>query len=225
MIPNEVIFIVQILITLGAVLAASRLGEYALVSVMCLFVIIANMFVTQTILLFGATATSTDAFMVSLSLAVLLLQKQYGEVQARRAILISFIGLFLFTLLSIIHLWYVPAPTDIMHAAFVLLLTPVPRILIASALAYGSAQLVNIWLFRLLHKAMGNRWLMLQTYGAVTCSQILDTLLFTILGLYGVVAHLTSVAFVSMVIKMVTVLVSAPLFKLAQSLRFIFPKS
>lgn len=221
MLPNELIFIMHVVVALGAVLAAARWGQCALVSVVCLLMVVANIFVTQTILLCGATATSVDAFVVSSSLAVLLLQKQYGDAQAKQAVLLSFGCLVLFTLLSAIHLLYIPAPTDMMRMAFVLILMPVPRILCASVVAYGSAQLINLWLFKWFCSVMENRAPVLQLYGAIIASQIVDTLLFTLLGLYGVVANLGSVMLISIVIKIITVVVSAPLLKLVQSLRVI----
>ena len=165
MIPNELIFVFHTLLVTFGVIIAARYGQQALVSTIVLLTITANLFVTQTIVLCGFTATSTDAFVVGYSLALVLLQENYGLAQARRAIVISFAGFILFTLFSWIQLWYLPAPTDFMHPAFATILYKLPRLLIASAIAYIISQYTNTLLYSQLQKKLPQNWFIARAYG------------------------------------------------------------
>ena len=221
MIANEFIFIAHTLLVTFAVTCAARYGQQALTSIVVLFTLIANLFVTQAIVLAGFTATSTDAFMVGSSLALVLLQEQYGVTQARRAIIISFFGLVLFTLFSLVHMWYTPAPTDFMRPAFAAILYTLPRLLIASASAYLISQYTNTVLYNLLKKKLPQSWFLTRTYGSIVCTQLLDTLLFSFLGLYGIMSNLGSIMLVSASIKLIAILTTVPLMKLLKTIKFI----
>ncbi len=219
MIANEFIFIAHTLLVTFAVTCAARYGQQALVSTIVLLTITANLFLTQTIVLCGFIATSTDAFVVGYSLALILLQENYGLTQARRAIIISFAGLILFTLFSWIQLWYMPAPTDFMQPAFAAILYKLPRLLLASAAAYIVSQYSNTWLYSQLQKKLPHSWFITRTYGSIVCTQLLDTILFSFLGLYGIINELGSIIFVSYSIKLAAIFITTPLLKIFKSLK------
>ena len=219
MIPNELIFVFHTLLVTFGVIIAARYGQQALVSTIVLLTITANLFVTQTIVLCGFIATSTDAFVVGYSVALVLLQENYGLAQARRAIVISFAGFILFTLFSWIQLWYLPAPTDFMHPAFATILYKLPRLLIASAIAYIISQYTNTLLYSQLQKKLPQNWFLARTYGSIVSTQLLDTALFSFLGLYGVINNVGSIIFVSYSIKLAAIFITVPLLKILKSLK------
>ena len=221
MIPNELIFLVHALAVAGVVILAARWSQTALVSTVVLFTLAANLFVTKTIVLGSFVATSTDAFVIGYSLAITLLQEYYGRAQARNAIATGFAALAAFALFSQIHLWYMPAPTDTMHAAFMTILHVVPRLLLASAIAYLTAEYLNTVIYTFLQKNLPVSWLLTRTYSSIIITQFLDTVLFALIGLYGVVTPLFSIIFVSYGIKMIMLMLTIPLLTLCKKFKLL----
>ena len=61
---NELIFLFHILLVLSFVLGALRLGKNALLSLLALQAILANLFVVKQISLFGFAVTCSDVFAI-----------------------------------------------------------------------------------------------------------------------------------------------------------------
>jgi len=221
MIPNELIFLVHALAVTSVVILAARWSQAALTSTIVLFTLAANLFVTKTITLCGFIATSTDAFVIGYSLAITLLQEYYGRAQARRAIIVGFAGLAAFALFSQLHLWYLPAPTDTMHPAFSTILHVIPRLLLASALAYLVAEYLNTVIYGFLQKSLPSSWLLTRTYSSIIFTQFLDTVLFAFIGLYGVITPLFSIILVSYTIKIITLALTVPLLSLCKKFKLL----
>ena len=102
------------------------MGVEALTAVLISYCLLANLFVLKTITLFGLTATAADAFTIGATLALNLIQEYYGKERARLAIWANMLILILYTLVTIIHLAYVPSPTDTANCFYVMLLAPTP---------------------------------------------------------------------------------------------------
>ena len=71
---NELIFLSQIFLISASTLAALYIGKEALISLICLQCVLANIFVLKEITLCGLTATGSDAFTVGIVLGLNLLQ-------------------------------------------------------------------------------------------------------------------------------------------------------
>ena len=121
---NELIFIVYILVVSIAAIIASKWGKDALVGLICVQAVLMNLFVIKQITLFGLTATASDALAVGTTLSLNLLQEYYQKSAAQRAIWISFFCSLFYTGIALLHLAYIPAPTDTSSAFFAALLTP-----------------------------------------------------------------------------------------------------
>lgn len=218
MIANELIFIIHTCIITISVTVAAYLGKEALVSLIMLFVFMANLFVTQAITLFGFTATSSEAFIVGCSLSLILLQEHYGSTTARRAIIISFFGLITALIMTRVQLWYLPIPSDIMQPAFRTILQYTPRIVLASIIAYLLSQYSNSIIYAFLQKKLPHSWFTIKAYCALACAHLIDTLAFAFIGLYGIIHPITSVILVSYLIKIVTIVIASPLVSLGNRL-------
>ena len=206
--------------------------------------ILANLFVTKQIVLFGFIATASDALAVGCTLGLNLLQEYYGKAQAQKAVIVSFLCLVVYTILSALHVLYVPAPSDITQTCFTTILSGMPRIIAASLTAYFIVQNLDCWLYGKLkekfnkppknsHKPLAPSEIpeefiiegsakngfnfTLKNYISVSITQLLDTVLFTFLGLYKLSPQFDSlnvmyqIIFVSYTIKIATILVSAPI--------------
>ncbi len=117
------------------------------------------------------------------------LTEVYGYKKSRRVIWTGFFLLLLSTLtLGLVNT--LPAPTDAFSQksaeAFTAILGLVPRIVLASLVAYFVGEFVNSYILARLKVATNGRWLALRTIGSTLVGQGLDTALFLLIAFYGV---------------------------------------
>jgi uncharacterized integral membrane protein (TIGR00697 family) len=208
---NELIFFAHLFTLLASLLGALKLGKEALVGLICVLAVLMNIFVLKQITLFGLTVTATDAFAVSVTLGFNLLQEYYGIKITRQAIWISFYVSIVALILSTIHVWYLPSVTDIYHCHFESILSVMPRIVIASLTTYIIVMQVDALIYKALKKRFGSSHMVLRNYASIAFSQLLDTLLFSFLGLWGMVPYLSHIILVSYTIKIITIFCITPL--------------
>lgn len=208
---NILIFISQILLILGFTYGALRLGRQALVTLVTLLAILANFFVLKQIPLLGFHVTCSDALVIGSVLGLNLLREHFGKEAAKETTKICFFFMVFFTLLSNLHLRFVPSPFDTAHFAYAKLLTPTPRLLIASISTFWIVQQIDIRLFGWISHLLPKSPFPYRSGISLTLSQLLDTLLFTFLGLYGMVDRLGDIILVSFAIKVATILLMNPL--------------
>jgi uncharacterized integral membrane protein (TIGR00697 family) len=199
---NSVIFMLHTALVTSSLLVATRHSKGALVACITLLCVLSNIFVLKEISLFGFQATPTDALAIGTMLGLSLMQEYYGKAAARQTIIISFAVGFLYTLLTLFQRAYIPCETDTAHAHFMYLLTPMPRIMLASLVSYAISQYVDYAVFAQLKNYTHGRFFAVRLYGAAIISQLVDTLLFTFLGLYGVVTSISGIIVISYSIKL-----------------------
>ena len=213
---NEIFFLLDVLAVGAFAIGALRFGKSALISLIALNAILANLFIAKQMDLFGLTVTCSDVFAVGGIFGLNLLQEFYGKEAAQKAIAISFFSLIFFVLVSQVHLWYLPAEVDQTQSAFKTIFSWTPRIVIASIVVYFIVQKIDVFLFGVLKERFQGRWLSLRVGISLVVTQGIDTVLFSFLGLYGFVSSLLDVMVVSFAIKCVVILASAPFAKLAR---------
>ncbi len=193
-----------------------RIGNQALCSFLCVQAILANLFVIKQITLLGFTATASDIYIVGSVLTLNLLQEYYGKDEARKAIWISFCMLVFYTIVSQIHLFYIPASTDFSQPYYHALLSFMPRLTSASIIVYLIVQHFDTFFYGLLKKRFDGHYLFARNVMSITVSQAFDTILFSFLGLYGIIENLGEIMIVSFAIKMVTMLFLTPMLLLVK---------
>lgn len=202
---NEFIFFLQLLLIVGFALGALKLGKETLTAWVAIQALIANLFVLKQITLFGLEVTASDAFAIGSLLGLNFLQEYFERKDANQATKICFFFMLFFALVSQLHLLYLPSSYDTTQTAFLTLLTPSPRLLIASTSVFFIVQQVDIRFFASLKKAFPNLSFAWRTTITLILSQFLDTVLFSIAGLYGVVASLIDIIAMSFLIKMIVI--------------------
>jgi uncharacterized integral membrane protein (TIGR00697 family) len=207
---NNLILFIHIAATSGLTLMALRLGKEAIIAWLALLTVAMNLFVLKQITLFGLNVTASDALSVGYLLGLNLIQEFFGQKIARKSVWISFFISFGFLILSWIHLAYRPNGFDNTHNQFSSLLTPMPRLLLASLSAFGVVQAINLWFFPVLKTRMQGKFLMARMAVSLFLLQTLDTILFSFLGLYGLVASVFHIICLSLAIKGVVILLSTP---------------
>ena len=215
---NELIFLLHIIAIGTSALIALRLGKSALVSLMSVLWILANLFVVKQVTLFGLCITPTDALTVGSTLSLNLLQEYYGPSAARRSIWISFFCSLLYMVLSSIHLMYIPNAFDNTQQHFSSILQYTPRIVTASFVTYLFVQHLDSFIYSLLKRHWHSKRLILRNYCSLALSQAIDTVMFSLLGLYGIVSHIGYIIFASYAIKLVVILLSGPFLSVSKRL-------
>jgi len=210
MVPNEVIFLIYCSCIGLSIFGALLYGTAALTALMSLFLVFVNVFVTKHVSLLGFTATAADPIAIGIPLTLNVLQEHCGPNISKRAIWISFYCALIFMLLSTLHLWYAPAAADTSHEHFQALFAPMPRILAASFATFLITQYTDWHLYYAIRRFCTQRFAFLATLGSTTISQAVDTVTFTMLGLYGIMHNLLEIMLVSYVIKLMTLGVLTP---------------
>lgn len=213
---NEFIFLLQILLITAFTFGALKLGKEALIGWVALLALIANLFVLKQINLFGFEVTASDAFAVGSLLALSFLQEYFGQEEAKKASWICFFFLFFFTVVSQVHLLYQPSLHDAFQSAFQTLLSPAPRLFIASMGVFFIVQQMDIRVFSLIKSHFPVKSFAFRASLALIFSQALDTLLFSYAGLYGIAASMLDVIVMSLAIKLLITFCFTPFLRLAK---------
>lgn len=204
---NEWIFFLQILILIFFILGSSRLGKGAMIAVSCLLSIMANLFVLKQANLFGLEVTCADAYAVGAIVSLNLFQDQYGKEQANKLIWTNFLCMILFALMSQLNLLFIPSTSDWSHGSFQALFLVSPRILLASLFSYFVTQKLDIEIFAKLRNFFNKKYFIYSLFISIFFSQLIDTCLFSFLGLYGIVSSLSEIIIFSMAIKLLVILI------------------
>jgi len=185
--PNELIWLLFITLDLAAALIAIRLyGKLALYAIIIVNMIVCNIQVLKLVDIFGFTMTLGNIAYCSAFLATDLLVECYGKDEARKAINLSLFALVFTTIALQLTLYYMPSQHDINHGAMEQLFTCFPRITVASLTAYWLAQYHDVWAFSWWKEKTNGKHLWLRNNASTMVSQLIDTIVFTLIAFYGV---------------------------------------
>ena len=186
------------------------LGKSALIAWIAILSLLANLFVLKQISLFGFNATASDAFAIGVLLGLNLLQEKYGFEAAKKAIWVSFSGLLFFVVMSQIHLLYLPSAHDQTQTMYSLLLEPAPRLMAASLFTFLVVQFFDTKLYRFAREKCPNQPALFISALVMCFSQAIDTIMFTLLGLSGLVNELLDIMLISYGIKVIAIATTIP---------------
>lgn len=207
---NEILFLIQIILIVSFALGALKLGKGALVAWVAIQALIANLFVLKQITLLGFDVTASDAFVIGSLLGLNFLQEYHSKEDAQKTTWICFFFMAFFALVSQVHLLYTPSSHDTAQGAFLTILSPAPRLLIASLSVFFVVQQVDIRLFAFLKKKFPQVSFALRTAVSLVFSQFLDTFLFSFAGLYGIVASIADIILISFLVKLAVIFFLTP---------------
>ncbi len=207
---NHLIFIVHTTIISGLTIIFGRMGQAALTSYISLLFVLANIFVIKQMELLNFSVTCADAYIIGVSFGINLLQEIWGKKVAQKAIFISFACSIFYLVMGYLHLAYSPASYDTSHIHFAYLLTNTLRITIASFISYLIVQYADTIMYGYLKTKMHDNHFVVRNYISMLTSQLFDTILFSFLGLYGIVHNLTHIMIISYAIKVAAIFLSTP---------------
>ncbi|HSW75657.1 MAG TPA: queuosine precursor transporter [Candidatus Saccharimonadales bacterium] len=213
---NELIFALHVGTISLSTLLFCRLGKEALIAYVSLLFVIANIFVIKQINLFGWSVTSADAFIVGISFSINVLQEFWGQAYARKAIWISFACSLFYLITTLFILGYTPSAADDSHAHFANIMTFTMRIISASFTSYLITQFTDMHIYGYIKKQTHGKYFVVRNYFALLSSQLLDTVLFSYLGLYGIVENISHIITMSYSIKIIAIFMTTPFLMIAK---------
>lgn len=180
---NELIFIGFVLVLMGINLLAFRKGVMYMYILIALYTLMMNIFVVKQFNLFGLAVTGGNALYGAIFLLTDLLSEHHGEKKAVKSVKIGFSVMLLFVLFTQVLIWFEPNSYDYANEGILTLFSVTPRILAGSLLAYFIAQRLDIFLYQKIKTLTKGKYLFLRNNGSTIVSQLVDTLIFTAVGL------------------------------------------
>ena len=160
-----------------------RIGLLVWIPISC---IVANIQVTKNVILFGFEATLGNIVYSTSFLATDMLSEFYRKEDAKQAVGCGFFALVAMTVLMQLAILFVPSQTDIAGPSLNLIFGLMPRIAIGSLAAYLLSNYHDVWSYAFWRKRTHGRHLWIRNNFSTFVSQIIDTLVFTLIAFYGV---------------------------------------
>lgn len=214
---NEIFFIGHVLVNIFFLLLSLRLGKHYLIIFYTLQIVMANFFVLKEITLFSLDVTASDVFAVGSLLSINLLREYFGLETAKKTIWLGFFSSLIFTVMGQLHLRYIPNLFDKTSGAYHEILSLNLRVSLASFITFLIVQKLDLELFKLLKKRF-ERSLAFTLFLTITISNAIDTVLFSFLGLYGLVQSIVPIMFMAYLIKIIITTASSPFIGLTKKL-------
>ncbi|MBD3380572.1 MAG: queuosine precursor transporter [candidate division Zixibacteria bacterium] len=224
--PNELLWIIFLLFDLAMVIVAYRLwGRIGLYAMIAGSVIICNIQVVVVVEMFGLTATLGNIVYASIFLATDILSENYGKREARKGIWIGFFCLFWMIAAMQIAIQFKPSGFDRMMPHLTEIFSFLPRIAIASLLAYLISQHHDVWAFHKLKARTGGRLLWLRNNLSTAVSQLLDSVAFTLIAFWGVfpASELFQIVVTTYLFKVIVAGLDTPFIYLARKIKTAVP--
>lgn len=216
---NELYFLTQILFIVLFSYGAFRLGKTSLITAVAIQAILANFFVLKQITFLGFEVTCSDAFAIGGMLCLNLIREYYGPETAKKTINTTFYFMVFFVVMSQMHLRFIPSPYDTTHFAYTRLLNPAPRLLLSSLSVFYLVQHLDIRLFGWISQILPRSTFPTRSMISISTSQLIDTILFSFIGLYGLISKIGDIILISFLIKLSIVIIMNPLLSFFKRLK------
>ena len=212
---NELLWVIMVVVNfLAAWLAKRFFGLIGLYLWMAVSLITANILVLVQVTLVGLTATLGNVTYNANFMVTDILCENQDARTARKAVWVGFFSLCAFTLLVNIGINFMPAPSDWALPHMQTLFTILPRIVGGSLLAYFISQLHDVWLFDKIKRLIpARRFLWIRNNVSTLISQLIDTLIFCFVALWGVIGReqFLQVLITTYMFKVVMALLDTPM--------------
>lgn len=164
-------------------LIAFRYWKVYMFMLIVVYTLLMNIFVTKQFDAFGFMITGWNALYGATFLLTDLLSEHHGKKTAYKAVMVGFITMILFVVCTQALLLFTPNDFDFSQDSLSTLFSVTPRILLWSMLAFLIAQHTDIFLYNKIKKITKNKYLFLRNNGSTLISQLIDTFIFTLVGL------------------------------------------
>lgn len=213
LISNEVLFFIVTIIDLSLVLLAARFGKTWLYAIIIANVILVSTFAAKLIPIFGLVTNVSNTFYAAIFIATDIISEHHGKKAAFKSIWLGFAGLVVFMILGQFALLFsTVADTETVSAAMDTLFAAVPRIAVASFVAYAISQSLDIWIFDKIRNSTGDGKLWFRNLGSTLLAQLVDSVIFFTLAFAGTVPVETLIVIIltGYIVKAVVALMDTP---------------
>lgn len=218
---NELLWLLMLVVCFGGILLTYRLfGRVGLYVWTAIAVIVANIQVVKFIEVFGMVATLGNIVYATSFLVTDILSENYGRRAANRAVAFGFLSLVALVVLMNVALLFAPDVADQAQPHLVAIFTILPRIALASLLAYGVSQYHDVWAYHLWkRKFPGASRIWLRNNLSTLVSQLIDSVVFSVVAFVGTVELrvLVQIVVTTYVIKVIVALADTPLVYIARN--------
>ena len=185
--PNEAWWVFMLVANFSGVMIAYRLfGRIGLLSWIPISAILANIQVLKLVEIAGVTATLGNIVYATSFLATDILSENYGKRSAQAGVGLGFLSLISAAVIMNIALGFTPGDEDFAHESLVVIFGFLPRIALASLVAYAVSQFHDVWAYDFWkRKFPGSRYIWVRNNGSTMVSQLIDTLVFNTLAFWG----------------------------------------
>ena len=222
---NELVLILSVFAFFGGLTAFFRLfGKNGIFAWTVICTIAANIEVLILVHAFGMDTTLGNVIFASTFLATDLASEIYGKREANRCVMIGIAANIAFILISQSWFLYVPAPDDWASPSIRTIFAAIPRVMLASLVAYVVCELHDVWAYHAIWswtaRRCGNKraFLWLRNNGSTLVSQLVNVVLFNVLAFAGTypTATLIQIIIVGYATFVATSLLDTPFLYLAR---------
>ncbi|MDG6229842.1 MAG: queuosine precursor transporter, partial [Candidatus Thermoplasmatota archaeon] len=157
---NELLWFGLLFLSFFMVMFAYRVfGKTGLYIWVVIAVILANIQVMKIIEIFGLVTALGNVMYASIFLVTDILNENHSKNDAKKAIWIGFFALIATTVLMQITLYFIPHESDLLGEHIAAIFSFLPRIALASLIAYLISQTHDVWFFAKLKKRHESKYL------------------------------------------------------------------
>lgn len=185
--PNEILWLLLLLANFFSIIFSYRFfGKTGLYIWIPIATILANIQVLKMVDLLSIGVTLGNITYASSFLVTDILSENYGKKSARKAVYIGFFSLTATVVIMNIALVFKPNQFDFIQESLQSIFAILPRIALASLIAYGISQLHDVWAYSFWKRRLpGMKFLWLRNNASTMVSQLLDSVIFTFIAFWG----------------------------------------
>jgi queuosine precursor transporter len=217
---NESLWFILLLANFTAILFAYRFfGKLGLYIWIPIATILANIQVLKMVDLLSIGVTLGNITYASSFLVTDILSENYGTKSARKAVYIGFFSLTTTVIIMNIALMFKPNEFDFIQESLKNIFSLLPRIALASLIAYGVSQLHDVWAYHFWKKLFpAIKFLWLRNNASTMVSQLLDSVIFTFIAFWGLLpqSEFVQILITTYLVKWIVAVIDTPFLYMAQ---------
>ena len=186
---NELLWAVMLLLNFSSIIFIyKKFGKMGLYSWIPISTILANIQVVILVNLFGLNATLGNILYAGGFLVTDILAENYGRNAAQKAVYLGFFSLIVTSAIMKVAVLFTPLQEGmVMFESVKSIFDFMPRLMIASLMAYLLSQTHDIWAYEFWRKKYSEtKHIWIRNNASTMVSQLIDNFVFTLVAFYGV---------------------------------------
>lgn len=217
---NESLWIGLVLFTFLSILLIYKLfGKTGLYAWIAVAMVICNIQVLKTVVLFGMIGTIGNVLYGTTFLVTDILNEIYGKKEARKAVWIGFVTTIAVMVIMQISLKFIPHESDFAQGALQTIFGIFPRVVLGSLTAYVLSQFHDIWAYQVWRKKFPeDSQIWIRNNASTMVSQAIDTVVFCLIAFWGVFPKdvFMSILVTTYIFKFVVAIMDTPFIYIAK---------